>query len=511
MLSLDKNSSPSPTSHFLKEVTEQISYKPLRPSIRQELESHIQDRMEDYESQGLSPKEAEAQALRCMGDAAAIGTRLNEVHKLQKAPLLTAATALLLLTGLAFAIFMQWRPVQIGNRFIYYIMGVALLILVALHGYPLLIRYRKILVLSVCPLYLAARAGIFLLSEYHGYVIGNSTIAYCAILLSAPVITVILYCSRLHKRQFLITASLCAGIWMLLVYTSCLQLYDTVPIMSLLSMLATLCYMARNSVFSGKRHAPCIGFLAGLVLIGSPVLLTGTGRNNAAAFLSPQSAVHSTWDDTYNGILIQELLSKTPLTHGLELSAEKMMEYGSGAWYFESRDFRQVGLDITGTRTVRRQLELHEVSNALWEQGYMPRYLQYHAGNVTLWDILPIHYHNNYIIAVAILLFGWIPGLFLVGGIGLFYLILFSCIGRIRGLLASSLGFCCSQCLLWQGVFYVLGNFGYQYGQFPNMPLLSEGRLSIMLNLLLLGLIFSAYRFDHVTEEPVNYTPVPSP
>ena len=34
-----------------------------------------------------------------------------------------------------------------------------------------------------------------------------------------------------------------------------------------------------------------IGFLAGLVLIGSPVLLTGTGRNNAAAFLSPQSAV----------------------------------------------------------------------------------------------------------------------------------------------------------------------------------------------------------------------------
>ena len=101
---MDKNTSPSPTSHFLKEVTEQISYKPLRPSIRQELESHIQDRMEDYESQGLSPKEAEAQALRCMGDAAAIGTRLNEVHKLQKAPLLTAATALLLLTGLAFAI-----------------------------------------------------------------------------------------------------------------------------------------------------------------------------------------------------------------------------------------------------------------------------------------------------------------------------------------------------------------------------------------------------------------------
>jgi len=66
---LNKKISDSAISHFLEEVTEQISYKPLRPSIYQELESHINDRIEEYESQGLSHDDAEHKALRGMGDA----------------------------------------------------------------------------------------------------------------------------------------------------------------------------------------------------------------------------------------------------------------------------------------------------------------------------------------------------------------------------------------------------------------------------------------------------------
>ena len=79
----------------------------------------------------------------------------------------------------------------------------------------------------------------------------------------------------------------------------------------------------------------------------------------------------------------------------------------------------------------------------------------------------------------------------LVAALLLFYVLLFSCILKIRGILASSLAFCCGQCLLWQGVFYLLGNFGYQYGTFPNLPMVSEGRISILFNMLLLGMIFS--------------------
>ena len=79
---------------FLDEITDQISYKPLRPSIRQELSSHIEDRVEEYESLGLSASDAAAKALACMGDAVAIGTELNEIHRIQGSPLLSIVTPL---------------------------------------------------------------------------------------------------------------------------------------------------------------------------------------------------------------------------------------------------------------------------------------------------------------------------------------------------------------------------------------------------------------------------------
>ena len=131
---------------FLDEITDQISYKPLRPSIRQELSSHIEDRVEEYESLGLSASDAAAKALACMGDAVAIGTELNEIHRIQGSPLLSIVTALLFLTGFAAACsgFMGWTHQQAANGALCYIPGGILLVITALKGYPLLIRCRRV-------------------------------------------------------------------------------------------------------------------------------------------------------------------------------------------------------------------------------------------------------------------------------------------------------------------------------------------------------------------------------
>lgn len=504
---MNKKMPDSDVSHFLNEVTDQISYQPLRPSIRQELESHIQDSMEEFKSQGLSPADAERQALRCMGDAVAIGTELNEAHKIQKSPLLTFFTALFLLTGFILSGFLQWTPEQMTNGFLYYIPGGILLIFIVLKGYPLLIRYRKMLAIVICLLYLA-QIVIFILTFYSGVRYGMASTTYFATLLFAPVITVLLYCSRLNRKKFL-TASLGgAVVWMFFMYSACLFLGDTAEVIFLLSTFGTVCFMIHRGILPGRKKYLYPIALAFLVFLGSPLFLTASGRGKMKDFLFPQSSVHSTWDDTYNGILIQELLSRTPLTHGLELTPEEMMDYGTGAWYFASRDPQKIGIDAR-IQTPKQQQEFEEKVDALRDQGYLPRYINYRADDVTIWDILPQHYHNNYLIAVCIFLFGWIPGLMLIGALGLFYLLIISyTTGRIHGHLASALAFSCSQCLLWQGILYILGNFGHQYASFPNLPLISEGRISITCNMLLLGLIFSAYRYDHVIEEPVNYRPV---
>nr|WP_312426016.1 permease prefix domain 1-containing protein [Lacrimispora sp.] len=505
---MNKNMSDSAVTHFLEDVTDQISYKPLRPSIHQELESHIKDRSEEYESQGLSHADAERQALRGMGDAISIGTELNEAHKILKSPGLAFITALLLLSGFALSCFFRWTPEQMLNSYLHYIPGGILLVFTVLKGYPFLIRYRKILASFICLLYLAQIA-VFLLSHFSRSRFGVASTSYFATLLLIPVITVLLYCSRHNRKKFLTAALGCAGAWLLLMYTSGpYHISDTAAAIFLLSILGTVCFMIHRRVLSGKKKYLYSGTLAFLVLLGSPLFLTTSGREKTEAFLSPQSAIRTTWDDTYNGILIQELLSRTPLTRGLLLSPEEMMDYGTGAWYFASRDPRHI--NIVAIYTDKQQQDFQDKVDAIKKQGGKPRYIHYQADDVTLWDILPQHYHNNYLIAACIFLFGWLPGLALIGTICLFYWILFSYIRRIHGNLASSLAFCCGQCLLWQGVFYLLGNFGYQYAIFPNLPLISEGRLSILLNMLLLGLVFSAYRYDHVIEEPVNYRPITS-
>lgn len=496
---MDDNKTNSAITHFLDDVTSQISYQSLRPSIREELESHILDRVEEYETEGSSAEEAREKAIHGMGDAVTIGVELNEAHKLQKAPLLAVVSACLLLVGFAFTGYMQWMPEQSANGWLYYIPGVILLILTTYKGYPFLIRHRK-MAAGLLGVFYLAQIGDIAVSRYKGYMFGPVNILYFAILMFVPVITIVLYCSRQSRKKILVAALGCAGVWLLLSFSFHLIFKKTAVLIFLLSTAGTVCFMINRNIISGRKKYLYSGVLVSLVMIGSPLVLSESGRNDLKAFIDPGSAVHSTWDDAYNNILIQELLSRTPLVHSLELSSKEMMDYGTGAWYFASRDPLEIGVDATGIQTEEQQQAFHEKVEAIREQGYFPKYIQFTEENVTVWDILPQHYHNNYLIAVCIFMFGWLPGMVLVGGIVAFYMILFTCIKRIRGQLASCLAFSCGQILLWQGVFYLLGNFGYQYSSFPNMPLISEGRISIVFNMLLLGLVFSAYRYDRVGE-----------
>jgi len=498
---LHKNTSDSSISCFLEEVTAQISYKPLRPSIRQELENHIQDRVDEYITLGASSADAEQQALRAMGDAITIGTELNEVHQFQRAPFLSLITALLLLTGFGFSSFIRWSPEQMANGLLYYIPGAIILISTALKGYPLLICHRKKLALVICLLYLAQIAIFFFENHYFGWNLTHRTL-YFATLMFIPVVTVMLYCFRNNRKTLLLTVFGSSAVWTYFIFFPYRYTSNTAFFIFLLSILATICFMIYHGIIAGAKRKLCPALLSLLFFLGIPLI--SSTRADFKAFISPQMAVHSTWDDAYNGILIQELLSKTPLTHGLQLSAVEMMDYGSGAWYFASRDPRQISFNPDD----KTPEELDWIRNTLYEHGDWPKYLHYSPDNVTLWDILPQHYHNNYLIAVSIFLFGWLAGFALIAALGLFYLLIFSCINRIHGQLASSLAFCCGQCLLWQGVFYVLGNLGYQYASFPNLPLVSEGRLSIVFNMLLLGLIMSAYRFDHIIDDPLPLKPI---
>lgn len=70
------------TERWLDSATGTIRFGPDRRAVRAELREHIQDRLDALgEDCGLAPEEAEAEALRGMGDARELGRKLAKVHR----------------------------------------------------------------------------------------------------------------------------------------------------------------------------------------------------------------------------------------------------------------------------------------------------------------------------------------------------------------------------------------------------------------------------------------------
>lgn len=66
---------------YLKILLEQIRCKKVRPYIRQELQSHMEDQIQAYVRAGMDYENAEKEAVRDMGDPVETGVSLDRVHK----------------------------------------------------------------------------------------------------------------------------------------------------------------------------------------------------------------------------------------------------------------------------------------------------------------------------------------------------------------------------------------------------------------------------------------------
>lgn len=510
---MDKRSmGKSAVTDFLDEVTEQIAYKPLRPTIRQELETHIEDRIDECRDRGMTQPDAIDRALHNMGDAVSIGTELNAIHYIQKAPVLTAITALLFLAGFLLSLYLHWTGKESGQyvpdhmiyNVFFYIAGGVLFLLTVIKGYPFLIRKRKAITGVTVIIYLLLAAAYFrsrFVSSWYDVYLIDSTVNI-ATLFFIPLLTILMYCSRRNaKKAFLITLGSLAA-WIVLICTVPVKPDSNTVVITLLSTVGTICFMIYRRILPGrKKHLYPITIILA-VLLGCPLMMTANSRVQTKNFLLPKAKAAGWSDYNYESILIRELLSKTPLTHSLSLTADEMMSYGTGVWYFPAPDPQQLFINAAGIETEEQKQAFQTQVQDLDSRGYAPKLIGYTAEQVTLWDILPGHY-THYLPVICMFLFGRLPGLLINGIMILFYVLIFAYIHRIHGQLASSLAFSCGQCLLWQGGLYVLRMFGYGFWNdtVPSLPLISEGCLSIVFNLLLLGLIFSSYRYDRLTEE----------
>ena len=66
---------------FLSEVCKRIKYKPANKPISEEIEGHIEDLKTEYLCKGYGEEIAEEKAVEQMGDAKQIGKKLNKIHR----------------------------------------------------------------------------------------------------------------------------------------------------------------------------------------------------------------------------------------------------------------------------------------------------------------------------------------------------------------------------------------------------------------------------------------------
>ena len=87
-----------------------MRWKRVRPALTQELRTHLEEQAEAYRAEGLPAAEAEAEAVRQMGDAEQIGLALDAVHRPKRQTAILSLAGICILLGAIFRILSQDSP-----------------------------------------------------------------------------------------------------------------------------------------------------------------------------------------------------------------------------------------------------------------------------------------------------------------------------------------------------------------------------------------------------------------
>lgn len=479
---------------FLNDVNEQIQYQAIHAAINEELCAHIEDKAEMYMDFGLDEKIACEKAVRDMGDPSALGMQLNEAHHLRIAkPLLLLLTILTILGFLG-------NIADGGLLYIidstYYIWGMGVLLVTMLWGYPVLLKYTdKILAVlfSGCILYF-----VFLLLRRYSdlssiphmfFSIYSTSLRYGILQISIPSITVLLFRNRRTGIKSLLTVFSYEAFMIISARLTIMSGTAYIPLITMMiSCTGIMLYMLAKEYFSMEKIKGTAITVTGTVLLIA--LFCGIQWNdvstNLQMFINPnaRASVTDAWDDSYNNVLIRELLGRAELFGEVQISEEERIRYKTSQWYYEDGE----GNWDSGTEGWRT-LEDHV------------RYKMQFADELEIEDILPQHYLNNYRIAYWILKYGLIPGMVLLSLIIIAQILMFRTSFKIRNRLGRLVAIAGSLAFAVQNSFYILGNFGFQFGKFGNLPFVSEGWASITGTMIMAGIMLSAYRFDTVIRE----------
>lgn len=430
---------------YLKILTDQIRCKKARPAVCEEIRGHIEDQKSAFMEEGLNETEAEAAAVREMGDPVDTGVSLDRVHRPCMAWGMIALIAALSLTGFVLQ-YLQRMNYMEGTHLASYtfthltlmLAGLGMMIGICFIDYSRIGYYAKELFLLL--LAVLAFGLVFLAQEVNGQInwimLGSFSInTKLMVFLFVPLYGAILYSYRGQGWSAVIKGIL----WML----PCLLLAFSIPNMSSLYLLfltfsVTLSVAVYKNWFRVSRKLTLTAiwlFHFLLPLSGGLYILFFTDGYRKMRI---QSMISPPWNsESYQALMLWKIIENSQI-----IGTSKTIE---NSWHNlpESTDFA--------------------LSYVLARYGILASVL---LSAVILYLFLRLIHTSQ----------------------------------SQRNQLGMIMGIGCSVLFILQICFYILENLGYPFlGTY--CPFLSYGGSGMLVTYILLGILLSIYRYQNVLPE----------
>jgi cell division protein FtsW (lipid II flippase) len=421
---------PESFKAYTELVCRQLRWKKARPVIERELGAHLCDQRDALIKSGLDEDDATRESIRQMGDAVAVGTALDRVHRPKPAWTLIALTALLALLGMSIRLFLTYD----SDAPLKPLLNLAALLLGT--GCMLGAYFLDFTIIGKRPLvfYIGAVLAVVLSCLIPGQrmISGQYYYVQYVLLLFPLAFAALLYRLRGRKYAGLILAFLGAALLSLgcLLVPSFAGLAITVP-----AALALLCAAAAGDWFSIGR-AKSFLFIGAMTLAAAVLLLLTIPADSWLA--EHVSAAFNPWSDRvrsgYLGVVVRELTG--------------------GA--------RFIGRGITG--------EYSADASLLFGRG---------TDFLLTWLI-----HNV----------GWIAFLIVLAVFAAFLICGFRLCFKQQNTLGRLVSLAVMLTLTLQTFFYVAANLGLVLIHTTSLPLVSYGNMATVVNMALIGVMLSAFR-----------------
>lgn len=443
------------TEEYLKLVTDQLRCKKARSLVSEELQSHIEDQKNAFLEEGMDPGQAEEEAVREMGDPVAAGVALDRVHRPQMAWGLIALIGALNLAGLLAQYLIRIRmspsglPLEsIWRSVVTTVLSFGVMVGVCYLDYSRVAARARLLALASCLLLLLFLPlfGLQVNGAKAWIAVGPLSVDIkLVLLLYIPLYGAILYSYRGGGRG----AVLKGVLWILLP----LLLAFRINSMITAALLFFTCgIMLALAVRQGWYQVPVRRTVAAVAapLLASPALLAG------AVWLF--SGVDSyRWDR-------------------LRLMWEPVIFFGK---LEETNDFHYLAFHLQ-----RLLLNCRLVGEGAGAE-------QYGVGEVSDFMLTYLSAFCGILVAAALLLL-----------LAFLFLRFLRLSLRQTNQLGRMMGAGCSLVLLFEVIFYTLGNLGMILFAGGYCPFLTYGGTGTLVTGVLLGLLLSIYRHQHILPEP---------